>query len=236
MSRNHSQRNRRGTAPRRSRRSNKQVPFGIPRNSRRNMSNQPTTPFVPPEDWYEPFDEPVEGFDVVHQDPGAGYIHVLTEDDVRQRLEDLPEEWLEPLQVVQFSRLTRKKRQFPCYGMQWGPAIYLYPVEETLVEYFGRPPRPAQLVEARMYGGKWEQLDDTCWTLTWTERQVRDFFLNNVLIHELGHLLDDRNRSYEARERYAEWFSIEYGYRPTRDRWKRNGKPKSKSVTKRHHR
>ena len=32
---------------------------------------------------------------------------------------------------------------------------------------------------------------------------------------ELGHLVDERNTSYMARERYAEWFAIQYGYRAT---------------------
>jgi hypothetical protein len=50
------------------------------------------------------------------------------------------------------------------------------------------------------------------WTLSWSEQAAQDFYLNNILIHELGHLVDDRNTSYVDRERYAEWFAIEYGY------------------------
>lgn len=33
---------------------------------------------------------------------------------------------LKSLQVVQLSRMTRKKKTYPCYGMQWGRALYLY--------------------------------------------------------------------------------------------------------------
>ena len=67
-----------------------------------------------------------------------------------------------------------------------------------------------------MYGGKWAQESADSWTLTWTEETIRDFYLNNILIHELGHLLDLRNSRTIDRERYAEWFAIQYGYRPTR--------------------
>jgi hypothetical protein len=49
----------------------------------------------------------------------------------------------------------------------------------------------------------------------WTEQAVRDFYLNNILIHELGHLVDQRNTRTIDRERYAEWFAVEYGYRAT---------------------
>ena len=34
----------------------------------------------------------------------------------------------------------------------------------------------------------------------------------SILIHELGHLLDQRNSTTIDRERYAEWFAIAHGY------------------------
>ena len=66
-----------------------------------------------------------------------------------------------------------------------------------------------------MYGGRWVQ-NGRQWQLIWTEQTIRDFYLNNVLMHELGHLLDQRNTNYTDRERYAEWFAIEHGYRASR--------------------
>jgi hypothetical protein len=170
-------------------------------------------PFIPPEDWYEPHDAATSSYEVVVQNPGRGYEHVVTEDDIRQRLSALPDKFIAPLQVVQLSRMTRKKRSCPCYGMQWGTALYLYPVEAELVEYFGRPPRPAEYNETRAFGGKWEHGGGSLWMLRWTPATIRDFYLNNVLIHELGHLLDTRNTRSQDRERFAEWFAIEYGYR-----------------------
>lgn len=113
--------------------------------------------------------------------------------------------------------MTRKRGLFPCYGLQWGPNVYLYPIEETLVEHFTRPPRPEQQVEARMYGGRWEQAGEY-WQLIWTPETIRDFYLNNVLIHEIGHVNDSRNRNFQARERFANWFAEEYGYRASRNR------------------
>ena len=99
--------------------------------------------------------------------------------------------------------------------MQWGPNIFLYPIEESLTEVYVRPPRPEQLVEARMYGGRWHQVG-SLWELRWTASTLKDFYLNNVLIHEIGHCNDDRNTNFLSRERYANWFADEYGYRATR--------------------
>lgn len=168
--------------------------------------------FTPPEDWHEPLEETAE-YRFVCQPPGKGYRHVLTPDEITDRLNLLPPAMLEPLQVIQLSRMTRKKERFPCYGMQWGSTLYLYPIEDTLVEYYHRPPTPRERTEARMYGGRWVEDTPGSWKLVWTEAAIKDFYLNNILIHELGHLLDDRNSRHVDRERFAEWFAIEHGYR-----------------------
>jgi hypothetical protein len=113
--------------------------------------------------------------------------------------------------------MTRKRQAFPCYGMQWGHSVYLYPIEDNLVETYTIPPKPAQQIEARMFGAKWSQ-SGKFWTLTWSPESIRDFYLNNVLIHEVGHLNDPRNTTYRERERFANWFAIEHGYRASRGR------------------
>lgn len=187
-------------------------------------------PFSPPETWYEA-EEAAGGdsFRVVTQLPGEGYRHAVTAAEVRTRLNQLPAWMLQPLEVVQLSRMTRKKETAPCYGMQWGSTLYLYPIEHSLTEYFDRPPKPIVFNEARMFGGRWEQLSDCEWQLAWTAETLRDFYLNNILMHELGHLLDERNTGYVDRERYAEWFAIEYGYRASRRR------AQKRRIRRRHH-
>jgi hypothetical protein len=172
-------------------------------------------PYLPPEQWYEPAEQTTGRFSVVVQRAGNGYRHVIGEEEIRARLAQLPDWMTKPLEVVQLSRMTRKKRRSPCYGMQWGNAIYLYPMEESLVEAFPNPPTPAQRIESSMYGARWSH-DDGQWRLTWTEEAICDFYLNNVLIHELGHVLDNRNNSSRDRERFAEWFAVEVGYKASR--------------------
>jgi len=172
-------------------------------------------PYLPPENWYEPKEDGSGNFRVVVQPAGKGFRHVVTEEDVRRRLAQLPAWMVKPLEVVQLSQMTRKKLRSPCYGMQWGSTIYLYPIEESLVETFHEPPLPAQRIEASMFGARWEPTDSG-WKLIWSEASIRDFYLNNVLIHELGHILDNRNSSHRDRERFAEWFALEVGYKTSR--------------------
>lgn len=173
----------------------------------------PLEDFSAPETWHPLRESSRVGY--VLQPAGPDFRHAVTPDEVRERIGQLPARFTRNLQVVQFSAMTRKRQLFPCYGMQWGNAVYLYPIEDALVEVYRRPPTPQQQIEARMFGGRWTH-DGKVWSLTWTEQAIRDFYLNNVLIHEIGHLNDTRNTNSRDRERFANWFAIEYGYRATR--------------------
>ena len=178
-------------------------------------TSQRSNHFYAQDQWYEPTDSDV--IQLYRRDPGAGYFHPVTLEEVADRIEQLPAKYRQNIEVIELARMTRKRSLFPCYGLQWGPNVYLYPIEESLVETYTRPPRPEQMIEAKMYGGVWTQAGKL-WTLSWTEHALRDFYLNNVLIHEIGHVNDTRNRNQNARERYADWFAIEYGYRASRGR------------------
>jgi hypothetical protein len=192
-------------------------------------ANNLREPFAPPEDWHEPTDEGGD-YRVIVQPPGAGYRHVVTPAQIRSRLASVPQEFLRGLEVIQLSRMTRKKQSFPCYGMQWGATLYLYPLESTLEEWFTQPPRPEIYNEARMYGGRWDETTPGSWRLSWNQESIEDFYLNNILIHELGHLVDERNSGYAERERFAEWFAIQYGYRATG-----GSRSRGREVKRRHH-
>lgn len=174
--------------------------------------------FFAQEDWHEPrrtADGQNRSVRFVVQKPGRDFVHPVSVEEIRERLNDLPNEIVQRVEVIQLSRMTRKRQLFPRYGMQWGSSVYLYPIEESLVETYVRPPTPQQLIEARMFGGVWSQSGNE-WRLTWTTDAIKDFYLNNVLIHEIGHLLDTRNTRTQDRERFANWFAIEYGYRASR--------------------
>ena len=176
--------------------------------------------FFAQENWHEPQSDnqsKQSATRFVIQPAGPNFVHAVTVDEVRERLLLLPSHIVEKVEVIQLSRMTRKRQVFPCYGMQWGASVYLYPIEESLVETYVRPPTPQQQIEARMFGGVWSAAAGE-WTLTWTRETLKDFYLNNVLIHEIGHVHDTRNTRAEDRERYANWFAIEHGYRASRGR------------------
>jgi len=49
------------------------------------------------------------------------------------------------------------------------------------------------------------------WCVEFTEESLRAFYLLDVLLHELGHHVDERvwSRDVQSAERFAEWFAGE---------------------------
>src|SRR3989344_2004935 len=156
---------------------------------------------TPCEKWYEPSDE-VNGYRIIVEKPGKGRRHVVTPDDIRERLAQFPPEMLRSLEIVKLSRMTRKLSYECIYGMQWGNTIYMYPMEDDLMEKFDSLPDAQSQMETGRYGAK-HSVENGSWVTRWNEQTIRDFYLNNILIHELGHTLDDHNRSAHKREAFA---------------------------------
>ena len=89
------------------------VRHGVPLSRRaRGGHRNERLPFAPPENWYEPREDG-SAYRFVIQDPGPEYRHVVTPQEVRDRLAQLPASFIKPLEVVQFSCITRKKTKLP---------------------------------------------------------------------------------------------------------------------------
>lgn len=164
--------------------------------------------YDPPEVWYDPSDR----LRVVVDFPGRGYRHVLTGEEVKFYLRSIPDWAVRGLSTIVLARITRKKLSAPRYGLQWGSTVYLYPMPEDLVEYQEHPPLPQVRIETEKCGGVWS-FDGQLWSLVWTEDAVKRFYLENILPHELAHVLDERNSNTRDRERFAEAFAQRWGPR-----------------------
>lgn len=185
----------------------------------------------PPETWYSPTESSSEAVKIKAMKPGKGFVHAVTVKDVTSTLERVSSSFLERLDRIQLTSMTKKKRTQSMYGLQWGSTVYLYPVPEDLTEHFDKPPMPAFRQDTEVYGAKWHQ-EGSRHILEWTDATVRDYYLNNVLFHELGHINDVRNTSSSDREAYANWFARTYGYPLSDASRKRRGR----TSVRRHHR
>lgn len=191
-------------------------------NSKRGLV-MPGNTYSVPEKWYEPTgNTDPNGYTIYEFPAGEGYMHPASIDDVEGRLLQLPEHVRSYVEVIELSRQTRKKVRENLYGQQWGTAVYLYPVDDSLIEVFDTKDAALEH-DTKKFGGKWHP-DNNKWILEWTESTIRDYYLENVLLHEVGHIVDSHNSRYRDRESFANAFAQKH----------RKKRARSKKIRKRH--
>lgn len=157
-----------------------------------------------------------------HVEPaGRGYVHTVTESEVAARFAELPAHLVSTLNCVVLPRMTRKRKIINIYGMQWAETIYLYPMPADLRVGDKHTLTEAVLAEARQFGATIEEHSGGP-VIQWTPETIKPYYLENILLHELGHVVDRKNTSEKDREAFAEHFARQYGRWPKRKRkrWK----------------
>jgi len=92
-----------------------------------------------------------------------------------------------------------------------GSHIRIYPIPEKLRWCYGKnKPSPSFAQERLEFGAYWRKIDYD-WFLCWDETSLRDYILNHILIHEIGHSLDNIHYGTRRGEKLAEAFAHRIG-------------------------
>ena len=145
-----------------------------------------------------------------------GFVYPVNLKDVKEVLAQVPPAFLNNLCSVYLLGGTSKqlKASKKCfrYGCYESGIIYLYAFPKWMLkEHWGKRPKPTIIEEYKRMGATWTQ-DESGWWLEFDRLSLRRFYLYDVLLHELGHHVDQRlwKRDVASVERYAEWFAQEH--------------------------
>lgn len=147
------------------------------------------------------------------------FIRPCTLAEIEQVLRTVPPPFLYQLGHLYLPGGSKKQLQV-CrktffYGCYSCGAISLSPFPKKWLrrEYAHAPP-PHKKLEYDRVGAKSYQSGST-WVLEMSEASLKKFYLQDVLIHEIGHHVDWLRRSAGSKltEEFAEWFATEYGFR-----------------------
>jgi hypothetical protein len=150
----------------------------------------------------------------------AEFIMPLTINSVRQALARVRPEFLSDLKGVFLMAGTRKmaktfKASF-AYGVYGLNCIFIFPYPRSQMNiHFSRQPKPSYLQEFKRVGAEVIQ-EDSGVTINFTVQSLEEFYLRDVLMHELGHHVDRHSgKDHRRSEAFAEWFALEYGLKHT---------------------
>jgi len=134
--------------------------------------------------------------------------------DVCEVIEQLAPDLVAGLRAVILLGGTKKQDLVSYSGLfHWGcycwDRIYLHPYPRRRLAYWlGTRVDPRY---EREYGPSGVEILEQggYYRLVWSEASLRRYYLDNVLLHEIGHHADKRAASRRKRERFADWFAAE---------------------------
>jgi hypothetical protein len=167
--------------------------------------------------------ENIDQLCVIVETPHQDFLTPFSEEDIRGSLARVPAEFTKDLQCVVVLKASRKQARSAnnqyAYGRYFEGKIFLHPFpRDWLDQSLKKLPPPPQLIEYKRIGAHVRTLKDHV-QVTMTSRSVREFYLRDVMLHELGHHVDETaglKKSHKRSEGYADWFAQNYGYRSRR--------------------
>jgi hypothetical protein len=144
----------------------------------------------------------------------ARFIQPVTVDEVVEVLTSVPGVFLRELKSLLILGGTSKQDKLATgrafhYGCYRAGRICLHAFpKRTLVQNLRRPHKPSTRQAYERMGARY-RLERGQWRLEFDMESLRRFFLYDVLLHEVGHHVDRRNRYKATRqsERFAVWFA-----------------------------
>jgi hypothetical protein len=148
---------------------------------------------------------------LVENRPHPDYLFPITGEEALARIRELPKADTEGITHVWLRRMAPKDdRPFGsyCYGPDYA-VIVLYPWPKTLSWWLGpRPPSRFSRWLTENFGGELGQARGY-WFARFTFEGARRFFLDHLILHEVGHHVDWRHFS-DANDKRVEEFANQY--------------------------
>ena len=147
-----------------------------------------------------------------------GFLRPWSIQDVVGVLTAIPEGLLDGLSGVYLLGGTARQRQGKTflYGMYQGSRIFLFPLQARMLsQIWKHRPKPNIEKNYTKFGATITSNGKGQVVLSFDAKSLRAFYLYDVLLHEVGHHVDEADSS-PNRERYANWFA-EYQYARIRE-------------------
>jgi len=153
--------------------------------------------------------------------PSRDFFFPVTIDDIKTFLNKLPKEHSEKLTHIWLRKVSKKKYENGeiyqgCFICGSGVnLIVLYPFPKNLVMNFGKfKPAKSTLRWYAAYKPELLQLKGN-WILKWTKEKIKQYYLEGLLLHEIGHQIDSYYKRYWSKaykKQKAENFAHNFAY------------------------
>ena len=150
----------------------------------------------------------------------SDFVMPIDEGSIRETLSTVPQKFLTGLKGIVVLGGSKKQEKVSnslfAYGTYTSNVIFLHPFPKKFLDRISKSlPKPSALQEFERAGAKITR-DGKYWRMLFDDNAIRQFYLREVLLHELGHHVDSENlpfKTHRKAEGFADWFAAEYGYK-----------------------
>ncbi len=155
--------------------------------------------------------------------PHRAFVQPVTAAEIVSTLQRVPSQFLRGLRCVFLLGGNRKQEKTAesnlfRYGSYWAGMIFLHPLPRRLIDHpMRRLPKPSLLQQYVRCGARIEKTPHG-WRCRFSPEAMKNFYLKDVLLHELGHHVDRNHlnplrshKTHDRAEKYTEWFAENYG-------------------------
>ena len=157
---------------------------------------------------------------LIEENPSKNFFFPLSADEALEALKALPKRdyegithiWLKRIKLSDYRNKSLPLAQF-IYG-RGVRVIVLYPWTKDLIQNFGqKKPSQRAINEYMKYGAIFCKVGKN-WVCKWQLKQLRKFYINVLIYHEVGHHIDWYYRHWSKAnlkqvEEYADQYAIE---------------------------
>ena len=163
--------------------------------------------------------------DSITDNPSRDYLFPVDADDIRRELQHLPEDdwstithiWLRRFKKTDYERGEIPLAEFICGSGVRLVVLYPWPIDLKLFISKKRP-TDRQLKFYADHKAELIQQQDG-WYLEWELAELKDFYIQTLLFHEIGHNVDWYRRHWsKSNVREREEFADQYAYERTSKR------------------
>lgn len=144
--------------------------------------------------------------------------------NIKEQLKQVPPEFLEGLNGIillsgSSKQLKVAKSRLYRFGTYWLNTIFITPYPRASMVMEGKKTPPPHIRGEYERAGATYSFEGGVWRRSFPESALKTFYLNDVLIHEIGHHVARYVRKkHQREENFADWFAMEYGHKWNREK------------------
>ena len=160
---------------------------------------------------------------VLRDNPSKNFYFPIEEGEILQNIRELPSEYTNGLTHIWLRRVAGKdhKRGIRGSGVN---LIVINAFPKNFRMWFGnkKPSKGTLKLYARWTDELVFDEGESAWYLMWDEETIKDYYLNSLFLHEIGHFVDSESRRFwskadeKKKEDFADDFALAANTRSTK--------------------